>query len=272
MSAARQNSNFAIELPRTPQRSGAKQEKPLLSQSNMNPKSASKPELSRRKEEPLRPELSRRKEEPPRPEPSLRREELLRPELSMRREFSMGREESPRPELNRRREGLAQQPFEMPSRAQRNTFNFITMGIIQLDSTTTRAWISKWILLLTIKMLSMLTAALFWLALPIYAYSLYRWQAPLNIFYDLTSRYSSGSVSTIIWRHIFPATEFSSGHQLKLVVHQTSYLQSQTFYSTSIPLFLENPIAWLFLMTFMFTSHHLLCFAYDSLDKQSYTN
>lgn len=269
--ASRQNPNFAIELPRTPQRSSAKQEKTLLSQSRLDLKSASRPELSRRKEEPPRPELSLKREESLIPD--LRSEESLRPELSMgreeppRREMSMRREESPRPELNRRREELAHRPFEMPPGAQRNAFNFITMGRIQLDSTIIRAWISKLVLLLTIKILSMLTAALFWLALPFYVHSLYSWQAPLNIFYDLTSRYSSGSVSDIIWRHLVPATDFSSGYQLKLVVHQTSYLQSKTFYSTSIPLFLENPIAWFFLLTLMFISHHLLCFAHDSLTR-----
>jgi hypothetical protein len=218
----RPSSSLKIDLQRTPQRSGAKQDNIMLSQSKPNPNSEPRSEL-------------------------------------------------PRPELSMRRQEPAQPAFEIPPRAQTPAFNFITMGRFQLDSTITRAWICNRVLLLTIKILSMLTAAVFWLAFPFYIKTLLSWKAPLNIFYDIIDSYTSGLPSTTpIWRRLFPATDYT-GHQLRLIVHQSSYLHSQTFYSASIPLILDNPLVWLFVMTLMFASHHLLCFAHDCVSKVSST-
>lgn len=161
------------------------------------------------------------------------------------------------------------QPFVgIPPRAQSQAFNFITLGRFQIDSTITRARICTFVLLLTIKMLSILTATVFWLAAPIYLKTLLNWEAPGKILYELTLRYLSGSPSTTsIWRHIFPGTDYSNSPHLRLTVHRSSYPHSPIIYSTSIPIFLDNPMVWIFVMVFMFTSHHLLCFAHECLSK-----
>jgi hypothetical protein len=165
------------------------------------------------------------------------------------------------------------QPFvDVPPRAQSQAFNFITLGRFQIDSTVTRVRISKWVLLLTIKILSILTATVFWLATLICLKALLNWQSPWKIIYEFTLRYLSGSPRTAhIWRHIFPGTDCSNSHHLRLTVHTSSYLHSPIIYSTSIPLLLDNPMVWLLVIAFMFTSHHLLCFAHDCLSKVSPT-
>jgi hypothetical protein len=185
---------------------------------------------------------------------------------------SESRPELPRPELSSRKQEPAQLLVEIPPKAQSQAFNFITMGRFQIGSSITRVRICKLLLLLTIKILSILTATVFWLSAPIYLKTLLNWQAPGKIFYELTLRYLSGSPPTTpIWRHIFPGTDCSNSHHLRLAVHSSSYLHSPIIYSTSIPLLLDNPIVWLFVMVFMFSSHHLLCFAYDCLSKVSPT-
>ena len=187
------------------------------------------------------------------------RPELLRPEL-------------PRPELSRRKQEPAQPLVEITPRAQSPVFNFITMGRFQLESTIARAWICKLILLLTIKILSIQTAAVFWLAALICLKTLLNWQAPANVLYELTYQYTSGSRSTTpIWSHIFPATDYINSRNLRLAVHRSSYLNSPIIYSTSIPLIIDNPVVWIFVMVLMFVSHHLLCFAHDCLSKVSPT-
>lgn len=165
------------------------------------------------------------------------------------------------------------QPFvDIPPRTQSQAFNFITMGMFQIDSTITRVRICKYVLLLNIKILSILTATVFWLAAPIYLKTLLNWQAPGNILYELVLRYLSGSPSTTsIWRHLFPGTDYSNSHHLRLAVHRSNQLHSPIIYSTSISLLLDNPMVWLFVMVFMFTSHCLLCFANDFLSKVSPT-
>jgi hypothetical protein len=160
----------------------------------------------------------------------------------------------------------------IPSRARSQAFNFITLGRFQVDSTITRLRICKLILLLTIKILSIQTAAVFWLASLICLKTLLNWQAPANILYELTYQYTLGSRSTTpIWSHIFPATDYINSRNLRLTVHRSSYLNSPIIYSTSIPLIIDDPIVWIFVMVFMFVSHHLLCFAHDCLSKVSPT-
>jgi hypothetical protein len=165
------------------------------------------------------------------------------------------------------------QPFvDVPPTAQSQTFNFITMRRFQIDSTITRVRICKWVLLLTIKILSILTATVFWLAAPIFLKTLFSWEAPIKIFYELILRCISGSRSTTpIWRHIFPGTDYRNSYHLRLTIQPSSYLHSPIIYSASTPLLLDNPMVWLFVMAFMFTNHHLLCFAHDCLSKVSPT-
>lgn len=164
-------------------------------------------------------------------------------------------------------------PFvDIPPRSQSPPFSFIMLRRFQLDSTITRAWICKFILLLTIKILSILTAIVFWLTVPIYLKTLLSWQAPRKILYELTLRYFSDSPSTSsIWRHIFPGSDFSNSYHLRLTVHSTGYIHSPTLYSTAMTIIIDNPLIWLFVMVFMFISHHLLCFAHDCLSKVSPT-
>lgn len=165
------------------------------------------------------------------------------------------------------------QPFvDTPPRAQSQTFNFITMRKFQIESTITRARICKSVLLLTAKMLSMVTAAVFWLSVLICLKTLLNWQAPWRILYELIVRWFSASTSTTsIWRLIFIGTNYSDSYYLRLTVHRSSYLHSPSIYSISTPLLLENPMVWFSVMLLMFISHHLSCLAHDCLNKISPT-
>lgn len=165
------------------------------------------------------------------------------------------------------------QPFtDVPPRAQSRAANFITLGRFHIDSTITRLRICRWVLLLTIKMLSILTATVFWLATPIFLKNLLNWQAPGKIIYELTLRYLSNMPPTTpIWKNIFPGTDYSNSPHLRLTVHASSYQHSPIIYTTSIPLILDNPMIWLVLLVSMFIGHHLLCFTHDCLSKVSPT-
>ena len=193
-------------------------------------------------------------------------------DYSLRPQNKSGVKSAQRQEPTRSAQIPIQPFFDTPPRAESQAFNFITLGRFQTGSTITRIRICKWVVLLTIKILSILTATVFWLAAPIYLKTLLNWKAPGNIFYELTLRYLSGSPSTTsIWKHIFPGTDCSNSHHLRLAVHSSSYLHSPIIYSTSIPLLLDNPMVWLFVMVSMFNSHHLLCFAHDCLSRVSPT-
>lgn len=161
------------------------------------------------------------------------------------------------------------QPFiDIPPRDQRQAFNFITLGRFQINSTITRIRICKFILLLNIKMLAILTATVFWLATAIYLKTLLNWEGPRHFFYELALRYfSDAPQTTSIWRHIFPGTNYGNSHHLRLTVHRSSNLQSTVIYSTLIPLLIDNPMVWLFVMVCMFINHYLLCVATDFLSK-----
>lgn len=159
--------------------------------------------------------------------------------------------------------------FGVPPRAQTQIPNYITLGMFRIDPTIAKVSICKWVVLFTIKILSILTAILFWLATTICFKTLLSWKAPGQILYELTIRHLSGSSTTAtIWRHLFPDTDYINSHHLRLAVHTSSYKHSPIIYSTSIPLLLDNPMVWLSLMVFMFISHHLLCFSHDCLSSQ----
>jgi hypothetical protein len=161
--------------------------------------------------------------------------------------------------------------LNIPPREPSYAFNFITMGRFQIDSTITRVRVFTWLLLLSIKIVSLLTATAFWLATIIFIKNLSEWDGPLKILY-FTLRYLGGSppVDNLL-RHIFFGTGYLSGPHLRLAVHTSNYINSPAIYSTSIPILHSNPFVWLFIMTFMFISHYLTCFAHDCLSKVSPT-
>lgn len=163
------------------------------------------------------------------------------------------------------------QPFpEIRPRAQSLAFNFITMGRFQIDSTITRARVFIWLLLLSTKMVSILTATAFWLATIIAIKNLLDWNGPLKILY-FTVRYLGGSPPVKdLWSHIFLGTEYLSGPHLRLAVHNSDYIHSSAIYSTSIPILYDNPFVWLFVMALMFISHYFTCFAHDCLAKSAH--
>ena len=196
-------------------------------------------------------------------------------QLSQNKQNKSGLKNEQTPELTRTKEVPLQPVAAIPPTAQPaqpRTFNFITMGRLQLDSTVTRLRICKFILLLIIKALSIPTAFAFWLSVPFCLTTLLTWKAPVNFFYELTLRYLSGSSSTTpIWRQSFPDTDCSNSHHLRLSVHRSSYLHSSIICSTSVPLLVHNHMVWLSVMIFMFLSHHFLCFAHDCLSRVNST-
>ena len=164
------------------------------------------------------------------------------------------------------------EPFiEIPPTDQSRAFNFITMGRFQIDSTITGVRVFTWLLLFTIKIVSILTATAFWLATIIFIKTLSEWNGPLELLY-FTFRYLKGAPPVDnLWMHIFLGTEYLSGPQLRLAVHSSNYVYAPAIYSTSIPIIYDNPFVWLFVMTFMFISHYFACFAHDCLSKLSST-
>lgn len=160
-------------------------------------------------------------------------------------------------------------PFaELEPVPQIQTFNFILPMRFQLAATVTRTRFCILVLLLAIRIFAILTAAVFWLSTPICFQKLAKWKAPERIFYELSLKFFSASPPTAsIWRHVFPGTDYSNGPHLKLEVHSSSNPRLPVIYSASIPLLLDNPVIWLFLMALMFTCHQLLCFTHSCLNR-----
>lgn len=166
------------------------------------------------------------------------------------------------------RKAPEQPVFGALPRNQSRAPNYITMGMFHIGPTTAKVSIFKAMLLFTTKVLSVLTAFFFWLATAICFKTSICWKAPAQLLYELVIRYLSGApITDTIWRHLFPGTDYSNSHHLRLAVHTSNYTHSPAIYSTSIPLLLDNPVVWLSLMAFMFISHHLLCFSHDCLSN-----
>lgn len=144
-------------------------------------------------------------------------------------------------------------------------YDYITMGRFQIDSTITRARICLLVLFSCLKILSILTAAGFWIAAPLYLISLVDWQIPWKFIY-FTDRYIRGlPLTDHVWRFLFP--NGGSSYHLRVEIHTSLYSHSPAIFSTILPILIDNPVFLFFLMTFMFISHHLLCFAHDCLTK-----
>jgi hypothetical protein len=154
-------------------------------------------------------------------------------------------------------------PTPSPPRYQVRAPNYITLGIFRIRPTAT----SISLLLFALKKLSAMTAALFWAttAKCLIRFLLRRFLS--RIPYEVISGYLSGdSAATTLWRCIFPRADGDVYH-LRLAIHRSDYRYSPLIYSISTPLDLGSMVAWLSLMTFLFISHHLLCFVQDCLTQ-----
>ena len=160
------------------------------------------------------------------------------------------------------------QPFvDTPPTDQSRALNFITMGRFQIDSTINKVRVFTWLLLFNVKVFSLLTATVFWLATIIFIKKLSEWNGLWEAV-CFALRYLVGSQTlNDLWRHIFLGNEYHSGPHLRLAVHTSNYIHSPAIYSTSIPILYNNPFVWLFVMTLMFISHYFTCFAHDCLSK-----
>ena len=164
-----------------------------------------------------------------------------------------------------------QQFDDTPPTDEINSLNFITMGRFEMDSTSTQVRVFTWLLLLNIKIVSLVTAAAFWLATIAFFKSLTEWHGPLKALYFALKYLSGFQTVDGLWRHILLGSEYLSGPHLRLAVHTSNYVHSPAIYSTSIPIIHNHPFVWLFVMTLMFISHYFTCFAHDCLSKLSPT-
>ena len=139
----------------------------------------------------------------------------------------------------------------------------------QIDPTITRVRIFRWLLLWSIKVASIVTAIVFWLATILFIKLLVTWETPYRAFAVLLSHLKGLPLPANIWRYIFLGSGYVNGPHLRVAVHASSYLHSATHYSASIPILLGDPLVWLFVMFIMVTSHSFLQFAHDCLSKLS---
>lgn len=146
-------------------------------------------------------------------------------------------------------------------------YDYITMGRFQIDSITTTAKICLWVLLPCLKILSILTAAVFWIAAPFYLISLVNWQIPWKSIYFVYTCIVGFPLDDQVWRFLFPAAGSNSSYHLRVSIHTSLYYSSPAIGSTTLPILIDSPMALFFLMTLMFISHHLLCFTHDCLTK-----
>lgn len=148
---------------------------------------------------------------------------------------------------------------------QRRAFNYITMGRLWINPTTTRSPVFTWLLLLSIKIVSILTAAVFWLATVILISSMFAWGGQVWIL-CFALKYLGGPPANTLWRHICLGTT-NRGPHLRLAVHASNYVHSQVICSISIQILHDQLFFWLSVMAFMFISHYFTCFAHDCLIK-----
>lgn len=150
-------------------------------------------------------------------------------------------------------------------RDQRSAFNYITMGRFRIDPTITRVRVFTWLLLLSIRMVSILTAVAFWLATVIFIGSMIEW-AGLVWILCFALKYLGGPPFDTLWRHICFGTAYRGPH-LRLAVHTSNHVNSLVICSTSIQILHDNSFFWFFVMTLMFISHCFACFAHDCVSK-----
>lgn len=172
------------------------------------------------------------------------------------------------PELISNRKAPPLSPDASP-RDQRRAFNYITMGRFQIYPTTTRVRVFTWLLLLSIEVVSILTAAAFWLATMIFISSMFDWNAPLGIL-CFALKYLEVPPFDTLWKHICLGPH--RGPHLRLAVHASNYVNSPVICSTSIKILHEHPFIWLFTMAFMFISHCFACFARGCVSKLKIDN
>jgi hypothetical protein len=152
----------------------------------------------------------------------------------------------------------------VPHRTQNRAPNYITLGMFRIDPTNARISL----LLSVIKKLSILTSTFFWIVFANCFTTLLFWGVPWRVLYELITGCFSGTLTTTtIWRCLFPGTDNTNSHHLRLAIHTSSYTHSPVVYSTSIPLNLGSTMTWFSLMTFLFISNHLLCFFHDCLTQ-----
>jgi hypothetical protein len=159
---------------------------------------------------------------------------------------------------------------DVSPRDQRRAFNYITMGRFWINPTTIRSRVFTWLLLLSIKMVSILTAAVFWLATVSLIISMFAWGGQVWILcYAL--KYIGGPPADTLWRHICLGTT-NRGPHLRLAVHASNYVNSQVICSISIQILQDHSFFWLFAMAFMFISHWFACFAHDCVSSLKHDN
>lgn len=146
-------------------------------------------------------------------------------------------------------------------------YNYITMGRFQIDSTIIRARICLWVLFPCIKILSILTAAVFWIAAPFYLISLVDWQISWKSIYFAYKYIGGLPLADHVRRILFSNVGSNISYHLRVAIHTSLYYRSPAICSTTLPILIDSPAALFFVMTFMFISHHLLCFAHDCLTK-----
>lgn len=194
---------------------------------------------------------------------------VIKQEHTLSRSKSGAKSEQKQELISRNRQASIQAFVDTPPRTQGHAFSFITFRQFEVDYTTTRLEIFTSVLLLTIGVLSIVTAAIFWITVIISLMALFTWRTPGQMLYDLIIRWLSDSpVNSPIWQQLYLGSG-SDGLHLRLAVHFSSYLNSPVIYSIMNPVVSNNPWAWLFVIVFMFTSHYLLCFAYGCLSKLS---
>lgn len=155
---------------------------------------------------------------------------------------------------------------DIPPRDQSRAFNFITMGRFNIGSTIIRVRVFTWLLLLTIKVVSILTAAAFWLATALLITNLSGIYGTSTVLCSAL-RYLEGPQIDIIWRQICLNTGYLRVPHLRLTVYASNSLRSPLIYSTSMSIPHEDPLLWFYVMVLMFICHFLTCFAHDCLSK-----
>jgi hypothetical protein len=138
--------------------------------------------------------------------------------------------------------------------------------------TPSRIQFLRWLSLIVIKGLCILTNFLFWIFAFMFAKTLPTWTG-LRPFITILWRcrpsfLGGGGLDTLlnIWQDIFPEDEILNSHSLQIILHETGEVGAAALNMITVPLLVGNPIFWACAMTVTLICHCVLSFIYRCLD------
>lgn len=148
----------------------------------------------------------------------------------------------------------------------------VTLKRWKIAITPDRAQVCLWAFIMVVKFLSILSIVSFWLCSIMCTKTLPTWDGPVQLFNGYRRRNGAAQniaigVGDTWWRDLFPLRQTVAAYTLKIRLYESGFIQAPIIYSYSMPILLSNPLVWMSLMAFTFSSYHFLSFIQGCLQQ-----